>query len=634
MGSDKLGRTKGYKKIVSVGMEVEQPGALMGTGRMRMTGSNIGPAWMKDVNADMTSWIKDGSGPYEFSFMPAMKNMTEIFVKFAEGVPDHKKWRWVSQYGGRNYLDTYSDTIGCGSHVHLGLMQGNVDDRRTTSLIQNTILWNTSVTFLPFTGKYLGWTPEDRLRNRTMFYASLESKCRRYNPTTMADKMRRATGRENEFITLNRNGKEKMTMEIRAVEAMPQWVLPFIDVFLLMAYKHIEVGESPKLINHRAVMRWLHNQYDIYGKITDLDYIIEFEKGKELYAPVPHIIGEKFPRVMTAGEFLHLIDNINYWIFSYSSRAYYWKQLRFRALGGQPSRLPVPMMWRPWKYTVKEMFEATGQSHRFMTARTAKKSKFPKTQQRTHSPFAQVRLGKNRTPSESENEAAEITNSGHETAGDILASLIEDTLHEAEPNQLDMLIDSSTHARIYDRARHEVLAARTDSTDTIPLSLPRLPTVYTYIELDHHDGICDECNAIHVVMMEGNVLGSTGNEIACTTCIMTRKCIHGNKFGDGLCILCSAEHLTCIIHNGEGDSRCVGCIQTGYRKYMKWSERTLSIVAEERASSLQIVYGDTDSIRVGMVRHPGETDVQLRERILASRGWQTEYQNNPVDEED
>lgn len=418
---DTRGRVKGYKRLFDIGMEIEQAGELMNTGDRFSGGRSSTPTWLRNVGGH--GWHSDGSGPMEFSLPVAQKNLASMFVKFAEGVPAANRWKWHNTIPRGN---TRAGS-GCGSHIHFGTKQGVNQDASGDSLSQITIFYNTAVSFLPFATKWYSWGANDTMRDHWARWCSI-SGLQRLAPDSVQRELRKRQGSRGSyssagFMIWNKRSKAKCTLELRVNEAMPQWALAFTDVFLLIANRHIEIGDSPKLKNHRRTMERIHNDITHNGKIHDmLDEYMEFYAGRELRTPVPHIIGEKFPTRMKVREFLQLIDRIAYWVFAYSSRKYYTKQLRFRALGGDVSRLPVQMAWEPWKYTIRQLFEGTGQS---MPTPAKIKEMFPKVVKRTHTPFAHVRMGENRLPAQEEGQDTEAELEAVDPQDDSLRDLID-----------------------------------------------------------------------------------------------------------------------------------------------------------------------------------------------------------------
>lgn len=382
--TDSLGRIKGYKRLFDVGMEVEQPSSLMGSSQ---------PYWLNAVGG--TQWHRDQSGPMEFSFKPATSSLTEIFKPFAEEVRDEDKWEWTNNMSGhRSYI---GGDGGCGSHIHFGTKQSIMKDNQAENIEQVTVFYNTAVTFLPFAVKYFSCGRGNTLRRSAMRWGGLEN-LQRYSPNTVSNKFqRRGRWRDNySFLVWNKQHKDKITLELRVNEQMPQWSLPMIDMFLLIANKHIAHGQSPKLRNHRAIMRALHQDINNNNKIHDtLDMQLEFEEGRELFAPNSHVIGDKFPTTLTVRQFLKLIDRLAYWTFAYSSRKLHTQQMRYIACGGDTSKLPTLPLWKPWDYDYKKMFDLSNiplpninGSHRKWI-----KEHFPKVTKRTHTPFAHANLG-------------------------------------------------------------------------------------------------------------------------------------------------------------------------------------------------------------------------------------------------
>lgn len=554
MSRDTKGRRKGYKRLFDIGMEIEQSGRLMGS-----TDSRNPPSWLNAVGGH--SYHLDGSGPMEFSLTPAKKNTASLFKTFADGVPLHSRWKWHNEipYGSG------SGGSGCGSHIHFGTKQSVNADVRGDSLSQITIFYNTAITILPFCTKWFSWGNGNRLRSSWQSWCGI-SGLDRYTQSTIKRKLSMSRGsREGTYgdryagrgyMIWNRRTKDKCTLELRVNEGMPQWSLPFVDVFTMIAQKHIEAGDSPKIINHRALMQRLHNDIGRNYRIQDiLDDSIEFAEGRELLAPVPHIIGEKFPRVMTVREFLHLIDRVAYWIFAYSSRKLYTKQLRFRALGGDPTMLPIGMAWEPWNYTVKDLFRGSGQD---MPSKAWIRDNFPKVVKRTHTPFAHVRMGENRIPEESEDT---------EVRDDIVVHMNEE--ESEEPRRLRELIDmfgvepeteltgldlshgdtdsqhivlqvevddDTVHERMLERVNAE--AGRLSADDT-----NHLVGCDNHNVLDHR---CDACITIHDVY--------TANGYACIICV-GESISHSATFNSNL----QGSVYTC--HHGNVNMRFTASTQ-------------------------------------------------------------------------
>ncbi len=564
---DTRGRVKGYKRLFDVGMEIEQSGESMG-----YTSSFRSPTWLEAVGG--SGWIHDGSGPMEFSLTPAKKNLASMFKRFADGIPVEKRWEWKNAIPyGHNRSGS-----GCGSHIHFGTKQRVRDDVDGKSLAQITIFYNTAVTLLPFCTKWFSWGGGNKLRMSWSQWAGI-SGLQRYSQETVRSRLSMSRGREGSysnryggrgFMLWNRRTKDKCTVELRVNEAMPQWCLPFVDVFLDMTNMHIKDGDSPKLKNHRSTMEKIHNDLKRNNKLTDtLDDYIEFYEGRELLAPKTHIIGKKFPRRMKVREFIHLIDRVCYWVFAYSSRKLYRNQLRFRALGGDPSRLPKSLAWEPWNYTVEQMFQRSGQT---MPTGAWIRENFPKVVKRTHTPSAHVRLGDNRLPVVEEETVPVIVEP------------------EPEPEPVDTLHD------LIDRY----------GTDVTELSTVSDPRMNVTIELDgygletpnifrgctsHRAALrhaCEDCLEAH------NVL--TGKGYPCAYCIdktasraldmgltatADYTCHHGELVmrarltstamdtvqltGDGCmqCMRATHNHSGCEYAVGTGD-RCVSCMSKTY----------------------------------------------------------------------
>jgi len=501
---DTRGRVKGYKRLFDVGMEIEQAGELINAGVYENRRSI--PSWLGAVGG--TGWHADGSGPMEFSLPVAQKNLASLFVRFAEGVPPDKRWEWHNQIPHGNLREG----SGCGSHIHFGTKQRVDQDMNGDSLSQITIFYNTAVTMLPFTTKWFSWGRNDTLRSSWAIWCSMGG-LQRLSPSSISRQLRMRRGSRGSyssagFIIWNRQTKDKCTMELRVNEAMPQWSLAFTDVFLLIANKHIEVGDSPKLKNSRSIMRKLQSDIERNGKIHDmLEEYIEFYGGRELRAPVPHIIREKFPRRMKVKEFLHLIDRVCYWVFAYSSRKYYTKQLRFRALGGDPTRLPLEMMWEPWKFTVKQLFQGAGQ---VIPSPSEIKQMFPKVVKRTHTPFAHVRLGEDRLPTnDEEQETGAIAPESIEQV-DSLRDLIDMFRAENEVSEEEEFNEIIERARIKLLERVRLFGG--DYTQGEFISGCNLHRRF----ISHS---CTDCLLVHDVI--------TGNGIVCEVCAAQDRVLLG-----------------------------------------------------------------------------------------------------------
>ena len=540
---DSRGREAGYKRLFDVGMEVEQPGNRMG---------NNTPSWLGDVGGE--DYHNDGSGPKEFTFKPAKKNLAEIFKVFADGVPDGQKWIWTNNIHGHNsYL---GGDGGCGSHIHFGTKQSVNDDVQGESIAQITIFYNTMISLLPFCNKWFSWGEGGKLRNSAMSWSGIEN-MQRYGQNTVKSRLRMNMGRRDGygFLIWNRRTKSKITLELRVNEAMPQWSLPFVDVAFLIANKHIAAGDSPKLRNHRTLMRAIHSDIKLNGKLTStLDMRVEFAEGRELYAPVPHIIGEKFPTSMSMREFLQLIDRVSYWVFAYSSRKYYTKQLRFRALGGDPTRLPVEMMWKPWDFSVKELFTGAG-----MTMPTASeiKERFPKVVKRTHSPFAKVSLGVNRVES--------VVEDNREEDDENIGSLISRYRVVSEDDLSTVRRDTTL-----ERARASIVNRQREIENGDGLTYSTLESACdNHVTINHG---CDICMDIHdIYVARGHACICLWSEMRRLFSTMSTNCHHGHAIIDRsningvdcpLCVLAThREH-----DEGRSDGQnCTSCYSTRTR---------------------------------------------------------------------
>lgn len=559
---DTKGRVKGYKRLFDVGMEIEQAGELMNTNAGRGGYSHEGsrrasPTWLRAVGG--TAWHSDGSGPMEFSLPVANKNLASLFVKFAEGVPPENRWNW------HNSIPRGSERSGsgCGSHIHFGTKQGVNADASGDSLSQITIFYNTAVSFLPFCTKWYSWGRDDKLRDHWARWCSI-SGLQRLAPDSVHRELRKRQGSRGSyssagFMIWNKRTKAKCTLELRVNEAMPQWSLAFTDMFLLIANRHIEIGDSPKLKNHRRTMERLHQDIANNGKIHDtLDDYIEFYEGRELRAPVPHIIGEKFPHRMKFKEFLQLIDRVAYWVFAYSSRKYYTKQMRYRALGGDVTRLPVDMQWEPWKFTIRQLFEGAGMR---MPTPTKIKEMFPKVVKRTHTPFAHVRLGEDRLPTQEEGQ---------------------DTEAQLEPsapleNNLRDLID------LYGTGRQETIEV--DLSEQ--LESARLTVALDYREdtpnmlhgCGHHrrqlDHECGDCLLLHDMI--------TGHGVVCLHCtsnIETSQTVNSRRY-----YVCHHGNMNVMYHsNTQEISGCQNCTRAFHHE-----QHTESLDTDGRGCSTCLV---------------------------------------------